>query len=84
MSSMSMEHRPAAAARAATPARAAGAREAELAHGLRIGQSVHHARFGPGVILGAEGRGTDARVQVQFTQAGVKWLALSVAKLTPA
>ena len=83
-SPMSMAHRPAAAVRAATPGRAAGAREAELAHGLRIGQSVHHARFGPGVILGAEGRGTDARVQVQFTQAGVKWLALSVAKLTPA
>ena len=52
--------------------------------GLRIGQTVEHARFGVGVIVAAEGRGGDARVQVNFAGgAGMKWLALEYAKLTP-
>ncbi len=50
----------------------------------RIGQNVLHAKFGAGVIVNAEGRGSDARVQVNFHKAGVKWLALEYAKLTPA
>jgi DNA helicase-2/ATP-dependent DNA helicase PcrA len=41
-----------------------------------------HPKFGRGVIVGAEGRGTDARVQVNFQTAGMKWLALEYAKLT--
>ena len=49
--------------------------------GLRIGQNVMHAKFGLGVIVNAEGNGSDARVQVNFGHAGMKWLALSVAKL---
>ena len=49
----------------------------------RIGQTVAHARFGEGVIVGIEGQGTDARVQINFGRAGVKWLALSVARLEP-
>ena len=49
----------------------------------RIGQTVAHARFGEGVILDIEGSGGDARVQVNFGPSGVKWLALSVAKLEP-
>jgi DNA helicase-2/ATP-dependent DNA helicase PcrA len=52
--------------------------------GFRIGQNVHHAKFGPGVILSAEGSGSDAKVQVNFKHAGMKWLALSVAKLEAA
>ncbi len=52
--------------------------------GWRIGQSVKHAKFGLGIIIDAEGRGTDARVQVNFRNAGVKWLALEYAKLQPA
>ena len=48
---------------------------------FRVGQSVSHARFGEGVIVDIEGSGTDARVQVNFGREGVKWLALSVAKL---
>ena len=52
--------------------------------GFRIGQSVMHAKFGLGVIVNAEGGGTDARVQVNFGNAGMKWLALSVAKLEAA
>jgi DNA helicase-2/ATP-dependent DNA helicase PcrA len=51
--------------------------------GLRIGQNVQHAKFGVGVIVNAEGAGQDARVQVNFGAAGMKWLALSVAKLEP-
>ncbi len=52
--------------------------------GFRIGQQVQHAKFGQGVIVSAEGSGSDARVQVNFGREGIKWLALSVAKLTPA
>ena len=50
----------------------------------RVGQSVRHAKFGVGVIIDAEGRGHDARVQVNFRDAGVKWLALDYAKLEAA
>jgi DNA helicase II / ATP-dependent DNA helicase PcrA len=55
-----------------------------LPGGLRIGLSVNHPKFGSGVIVQAEGRGADARVQVNFRDAGLKWLALEYAKLTPA
>ncbi|GMU71840.1 MAG: UvrD-helicase domain-containing protein [Burkholderiales bacterium] len=54
------------------------------APGWRIGQNVRHAKFGVGVIVGAEGRGSDARVQVNFREVGVKWLALEYAKLEAA
>jgi DNA helicase-2/ATP-dependent DNA helicase PcrA len=50
----------------------------------RVGQSVRHAKFGVGVIIDAEGRGSDARVQVNFRDSGVKWLALEYAKLEAA
>jgi len=49
----------------------------------RIGQSVRHAKFGQGVVLAYEG-GSDARVQVNFRDAGTKWLALEYAKLEAA
>jgi len=52
--------------------------------GFRIGQNVLHPRFGAGVIVDAEGQGEDARVQVNFGRQGVKWLAVSVAKLQAA
>ncbi|MGQ0578976.1 MAG: UvrD-helicase domain-containing protein [Betaproteobacteria bacterium] len=52
--------------------------------GWRIGQNVVHPKFGAGVIVNAEGRGSDARVQVNFRDAGLKWLALDYAKLVPA
>jgi|GEM_PF-5510455 len=51
--------------------------------GLRSGQSVFHTKFGEGVIVTLEGTGADARAQVNFGRHGMKWLALSVAKLTP-
>ena len=56
---------------------------ATLPNGLRIGQSVSHAKFGQGVIVAAEGSGADAKVQINFGPAGVKWLLLAVAKLEP-
>ncbi len=51
--------------------------------GLRTGQSVFHGKFGEGVVLTLEGRGADARAQINFGRHGVKWLALGIAKLTP-
>ncbi|MCU0970142.1 MAG: ATP-binding domain-containing protein, partial [Rubrivivax sp.] len=61
---------------------AAAARSAGVP-GLRIGQSVFHAKFGEGVVVTLEGRGDDARAQVNFGRHGLKWLALAIAKLTP-
>jgi len=49
--------------------------------GLRMGQRVCHGKFGEGVILQAEGEGSQARVQVNFSDSGVKWLMVNVAKL---
>jgi DNA helicase II / ATP-dependent DNA helicase PcrA len=44
---------------------------------------VFHTKFGEGKIVSIEGQGDDARAQVNFPRHGIKWLALSVAKLTP-
>ncbi len=52
-------------------------------HGLRSGMQVFHNKFGEGTVTALEDTGDDARAQVKFTRHGVKWLALSVAKLTP-
>ncbi len=49
----------------------------------RVGQTVAHKRFGEGVIVAMEGGGDDLRVQVNFSSAGTKWLAMSIAKLDP-
>ncbi len=48
-----------------------------------LGQPVRHALFGDGVILNYEGSGAHARVQVNFTSEGSKWLMVSYAKLEP-
>ena len=53
------------------------------AQGLKSGRKVFHAKFGEGRVQMLEGTGDDARAQVNFARHGVKWLALSVAKLTP-
>ena len=77
---------------AGTPASASGtsygsgspvARKAEPDHGLRLGMQVFHNKFGEGTVLTLEGAGDDARAQINFPRHGTKWLALSVAKLTP-
>jgi DNA helicase-2/ATP-dependent DNA helicase PcrA len=59
------------------------AQKAAPSHGLRPGLQVFHTKFGEGTVLSIEGQGDDARAQVKFGRHGVKWLALSVAKLTP-
>jgi DNA helicase-2/ATP-dependent DNA helicase PcrA len=51
--------------------------------GLRLGQRVRHAKFGEGVILQQEGAGAQARVQVNFSDVGSKWLMLAYANLEP-
>lgn len=51
---------------------------------LRVGMGVRHARFGEGIVLELDGEGPRARVQVQFRDAGAKWLLVELAKLEPA
>jgi len=58
-------------------------RKNEPDHGLKVKQKVFHAKFGEGTVLTLEGSGDDARAQISFPRHGTKWLALSVAKLTP-
>ncbi|MDP1696829.1 MAG: DNA helicase II [Xanthomonadaceae bacterium] len=50
--------------------------------GLALGQRVSHPSFGEGVLVDCEGSGVHARVQVNFEQAGCKWLVLTYAKLS--
>jgi ATP-dependent DNA helicase UvrD/PcrA len=49
--------------------------------GLRLGQRVEHPKFGEGVVLMYEGQGSHARVQVNFENAGAKWLVVAYANL---
>ena len=58
-------------------------RRDESVNGLVVKQKVFHAKFGEGTVLTLEGTGDDARAQINFPRHGTKWLALSVAKLTP-
>ena len=75
--------------RSSAPVASAGARRRPrrrrpaARHGLRPGQGVFHSKFGEGVVITLEGSGDDARAQVNFGRHGMKWLALTVAKLTP-
>ena len=69
--------------RAAAPFGQPVARKEEPKHGLRLGMLVFHAKCGEGTVLTLEGAGDDARAQINFPRHGTKWLALSVAKLTP-
>ena len=50
---------------------------------LKLGQRVRHASFGEGVVMDAEGSGAHARGQVNFEDAGAKWLVLAYANLAP-
>ena len=47
----------------------------------QLGQRVRHEKFGEGVVLQVEGDGSQERVQINFSTAGMKWLMLSYAKL---
>jgi DNA helicase-2/ATP-dependent DNA helicase PcrA len=55
----------------------------EQVGGFRLGQRVSHPKFGEGVVLDTEGKGTSARVQVNFEAVGSKWLVLAYARLEP-
>ncbi|OZB62217.1 MAG: DNA helicase II [Lysobacterales bacterium 14-68-21] len=50
---------------------------------VKLGQRVSHPTFGEGVVLSAEGAGAHARLQVNFADAGSKWLVAAYANLTP-
>jgi DNA helicase-2/ATP-dependent DNA helicase PcrA len=56
-------------------------RAAEASSGVPLGRRVRHRKFGEGVILNSEGSGAHARVQVNFEQAGTKWLVMAYANL---
>lgn len=49
--------------------------------GFSLGQRVMHPKFGEGIVLNFEGSGAQSRVQVQFEQAGSKWLVVAYARL---
>lgn len=48
---------------------------------VSLGQRVFHQIFGEGVIINYEGRGSHARVEVNFDTDGTKWLVLHYANL---
>ena len=50
-------------------------------NGLQPGRRVRHKKFGEGMVTDLEGRGEHARVQVNFTEAGTKWLVCAYANL---
>lgn len=52
--------------------------------GYTLGQRVSHAKFGEGIILNLEGSGGNTRIQVNFEQAGSKWLVAEYANLNTA
>ncbi|HWI24036.1 MAG TPA: 3'-5' exonuclease, partial [Lysobacter sp.] len=51
---------------------------------VKLGANVRHPTFGTGVVTDYEGTGAHARVQVNFDEAGSKWLVLAYANLSPA
>jgi len=66
------------------PGRAASTASASLKEsvgGLHLGQHVRHQKFGDGVVTNCEGQGSSARVQVNFSTTGSKWLVLAYANL---
>ena len=54
---------------------------AQQKHSWRIGESGMHEKFGQGTVLGYEGNADDLRIQIKFSKAGTKWLAMEYAKL---
>ena len=57
-------------------------REESAAPGLKLGARVRHPKFGSGVVLAVEGQGPNARIQVNFEDAGSKWLMMQYANLS--
>jgi DNA helicase-2/ATP-dependent DNA helicase PcrA len=67
----------------AQPRRNYGHAPLQESPGLRLGQNVTHSKFGSGVVTDIEGSGPHARVQVNFDDAGSKWLVMAYANLQP-
>ncbi len=49
--------------------------------GFSLGQRVMHQKFGEGTVLNYEGSGSNTRIQINFDDAGSKWLMTEYAKL---
>ncbi len=49
---------------------------------VKLGALVTHPKFGEGMVTDYEGSGAHARVQVEFADAGSKWLVMAYANLT--
>jgi DNA helicase-2/ATP-dependent DNA helicase PcrA len=49
---------------------------------IALGQRVSHPKFGEGTVVSAEGAGAHMRLQVNFEDAGSKWLVYAYANLT--
>jgi len=49
---------------------------------IEIGSTVLHPKFGQGIVTSYEGSKDDLRIQIRFSEHGVKWLAMEFAKLT--
>ena len=56
----------------------------ESRHVWKVGTMVSHQKFGQGMITGYEGNENDLRIQIKFSDHGIKWLAMEYAKLTEA
>jgi len=56
----------------------------ERIDGISVGMRVMHQKFGEGMVTNLEGSGSHARVQVNFENAGSKWLVMAYANLSPA
>lgn len=52
------------------------------AQAFKLGAVVDHPKFGYGTVTDYEGSGTHARIQVNFDDAGSKWLVAKYANLT--
>ena len=48
---------------------------------LSPGLQVRHKKFGEGMVVNLEGQGEHARIQINFTDAGTKWLVRAYADL---
>ncbi|TAM15235.1 MAG: ATP-dependent DNA helicase [Rhodanobacter sp.] len=49
---------------------------------VKLGQRVSHPSFGEGTVIAAEGSGPHTRLQINFEDAGSKWLVAAYANLT--
>ncbi|MFP5440091.1 MAG: DNA helicase II [Gammaproteobacteria bacterium] len=70
-----------ASARISRPLGTSGAYPFAQPSAYRLGQRVRHPTFGEGIVLQCEGSGGNARVQINFDDAGAKWLIAQYARL---